>query len=151
MISVHFVEALLLVCDTSPSSSLCRYLLDRCLRVHGKESLRNPNILEVSLNNAYRVVSRNPSRPAKATNNSSRDPPSSQEFPLPPMLSQYTHSGCPCVPCLKVVTVNRVQSTYAVPTFSTAGGDLDSLNALCELIFTSYHLRSYPIPYIPSS
>ena len=141
--------------DTSPSpsssvphlSSLCRYLLDRCRRVQGKESLRNPNILEVSLNNAFREVGRNPSKASKAPTlpNPSLDPepnpPGSLAAPLPALLPQYTHSGCPCVPCLKVVTVNRVQSTYAVPTYSTAGGDLDSLNALCELLLT---MLSYP-------
>jgi hypothetical protein len=163
MMSLDCAMALMLVCDTSPSPVLhsappflCRYLLDRSLRVNGEGSLRNPNVLEVSLNNAFRDVDRNPSRPLKAAAYPLPDLPSCQEVLMPPMLPQYTHSGCPCVPCLKVVTVNRVQSTYAVPTFSTAGGDLDSLNALCELLAPAIishttHSRTpcHPIPFYP--
>ena len=45
---------------------------------------------------------------------------------------KYSKSACLCTPCLKVVTVNIVQSTYTVPTYVTPGGDLRSLNRLCK-------------------
>jgi hypothetical protein len=34
-------------------------------------------------------------------------------------------------PCLKVVTVNKVQTTYAVPIYNAPGGGVGDLNALC--------------------
>ena len=39
------------------------------------------------------------------------------------------HGACLSIPCCVVVTVNRVQSTFNVPIYDTAGGDLDTLNS----------------------
>ena len=56
-------------------------------------------------------------------------------LPLPTLLPHYSRSGCLCKPCVTVVTVNRVQSTYDVPTYGTAGGDIHALNSLCKSFY----------------
>ena len=106
------------------------------------KSIANPNILEVSLNRAYSEI-RNSSPPSASASASSVSPPHLSELlsllarefsalPLPTLLPHYSRSGCLCKPCVTVVTVNRVQSTYDVPTYGTAGGDIHALNSLCK-------------------
>ena len=114
---------------------LCRFLVGQCIKRYGMKSIANPNILEVSLNRAYSetrttspLSSLPPSHPSELLSSLATE---FSTLSLPPLLPRYSRSGCLCKPCVKVVTVNRVQSTYDVPTYSTAGGDIHALNALC--------------------
>jgi hypothetical protein len=43
----------------------------------------------------------------------------------------YRLCALPAAPCLTVVTINRVQSTYDVPIYENEGGQLDAINSLC--------------------
>ena len=132
-------------------------------------SIRNPNVLEFSLNKLYWdsakystvIVSTSPVAAPEGvegiidnssalshqligavtpsgTDSDHTSPPlpnlPATPSPLspPPLLLRYTRSACLCTPCVKVVTVNIVQSTYAVPTYSSPGGDLEALNAHCK-------------------
>ena len=121
-----------------------RYLIRICVESHGLNSIRNPNVLEVSLNKSFwesqnrdhsgsRYSSSTVPSPAPPQDIGVGAADASSDIPLT-HLPQYTRSGCLSAPCVKVVTVNRVQSTYVVPTFITQGGDVQTLNALCKYI-----------------
>ena len=121
-----------------------RYLIRTCVESHGLNSIRNPNVLEVSLNKAYWESQNRDLSGSRLSSSSvpSTAPPqdigvgvadTSSDLPLT-HLPQYTRSGCLSAPCVKVITVNRVQSTYVVPTFITPGGDIQTLNALCKYV-----------------
>ena len=112
--------------------------------------MKNPNVLEYSLNKAYwdenvYVTEHLPSlssyindernvdvATSDVTNSMRATHVQSQVSKRLTISQKYSKSGCLCTPCLKVVTVNIVQSTYTVPTYMTPGGDLRSLNSLCK-------------------
>ena len=131
-------------------SIVFRFLVQTCISLYGIDSIKNPNVLEYSLNKAYwdenaYVTEHLPSLSScindkrnvdVATSdiaNSIRASHVQSQMSKRLTISQkYSKSGCLCTPCLKVVTVNIVQSTYTVPTYMTPGGDLRSLNSLCK-------------------
>ena len=146
-----------------------RFLINKCVSLYGLSSIRNPNVLEFSLNKVYWdsakcgtvIVSTSPVAAPEGvkgiidnssalyhqlvggvtpsdTDSDHTSPPlpnlptTSSPLSPTPLLLRYTRSACLCTPCVKVVTVNIVQSTYAVPTYSSPGGDLEALNAHCK-------------------
>ena len=114
---------------------LNRHLLKAIVASHGLHGIRNPNVLEVSLNKAFwEYQHKDRKDPVTPSNAPSQDTGAACTGPdLPPtQLHQYTRSGCLTAPCVKVVTINIVQSTYEVPTFNTSWGDIHALNNLCK-------------------
>jgi hypothetical protein len=114
---------------------LNRHLLKAIVASHGLHGIRNPNVLEVSLNKSFwEHQNKDHKSPVTPSNMPPQDTGAACRGPdLPPtQLHQYTRSGCLTAPCVKVVTINIVQSTYEVPTFNTSGGDIHALNNLCK-------------------
>lgn len=114
---------------------LNRHLLTAIVASHGLHGIRNPNVLEVSLNKSFwEHQNKDHKDPVTPSNAPPQDTGAACKGPdLPPtQLHQYTRSACLTAPCVKVVTINIVQSTYEVPTFSTPGGDIQALNNLCK-------------------
>lgn len=134
-------------------------MIDRCVAQYGIDSIKNPNVLEYSLNKAYWdentyatdfILALNLKeddqittdvhlvRTATCTSSMGNNVGKTHtQIQAPtqnpsPFSSKYSKCACLCSPCLKVVTVNIVQSTYTVPTYSTPGGDLRSLNSHCK-------------------
>ena len=87
-----------------------------------KEKYANPNLLETCGNREY-------------WSSNSRD----QGLDLS---QRFKHCLCPSTPHLRVLTVNRVQETYEVPVYQSAGGEVNQLNRLTthtQLDFSAYH------------
>jgi hypothetical protein len=132
---------------------LNRHLLKAIVASHGLHGIRNPNVLEVSLNKSFWEFQHNDRKdPVTTSNAPPQDTGAAFTGPdLPPtQLHQYTRSGCLTAPCVKVVTINIVQSTYEVPTFSTPGGDIQALNHLCKYRTVQTSCPSDPLQIISS-
>ena len=128
------------------------FLINQCIVRYGRDSIRNPNVLEYSLNRVFwecrergksivpgkvgvtsqYVVPSSATGTAEAVLLSEQQQQQQQQETIIKRIKQYSLSACSAFPLLKVITINRVQNTYKVPIFNTPGGDISSLNKMCD-------------------